>query len=192
MMKNEKGVTLMALSITIMLIFILASVTIKGINEGAEDVQDNKLNAELGIIRQAITEQYMLAKAVGELKVPATNEQVTFWIGDRIESASTIELPEANYNSKDSNGTKFFNRIANYQPVYQEDFYYRLSTEEQLKELGITRGDFKCTYIVNYSTGEVYNETNQVTSDSYLLYMPSTIYDIDSKTEDTNLFNDWN
>lgn len=36
--------------------------------------------------------------------------------------------------------------------------YYRINNE-QFKELGIT--DIKDTYIVNYKTGEVYNETQK-------------------------------
>ena len=40
---------------------------------------------------------------------------------------------------------------------------------EQFKELGIT--DIKDTYIVNYKTGEVYNETQKTTNDGNILYI---------------------
>ena len=46
--------------------------------------------------------------------------------------------------------------------------YYRINNE-QFKELGIT--DIKDTYIVNYKTGEVYNETQKTTNDGNILYI---------------------
>ena len=51
--------------------------------------------------------------------------------------------------------------------------YYNLKSfvknNEQFKELGIT--DIKDTYIVNYKTGEVYNETQKTTNDGNILYI---------------------
>ena len=53
-------------------------------------------------------------------------------------------------------------------------------------------GDVKHTYIVNYKTAEVYNETKKVTSDFRLLYLPSTKYPTNNTTtEDKVNFNDW-
>ena len=66
---------------------------------------------------------------------------------------------------------------------------------QELQKLGMSqdKNAVTYTYIVNYKTGEVYNETKQATSASELLYLPSTVYDKDGnhQTDEKN-FNDWN
>lgn len=119
------------------------------------------------------------------------NGPVSFWLGERIEDATWIDVPR---DRKDQNTAEFLEKLNHYEPVYQEDFYYRVGVQE-LQKLGISqdKNAVTYTYIVNYKTGEVYNETKQATSASELLYLPSTVYDKDGnhQTDEKN-FNDWN
>ena len=173
MMKNKKGITLVSLVVTILIMVILIGIGITAAYTSINDVKDNKLMTELGIVRQAIMEQYALAEAVNQTKIPKDSDnKVAFWIGEPKENAKS-ELD--------------FLSIEN--PIYQEQIYYELAPVD-LKKIGVN--DAKDTYIVNYSTGEVYNETTKTTSDdTTLLYLPSTIYDISTQTEDTENFSDW-
>lgn len=205
MMKNEKGITLIALAVTVIILMILVGTGVTAVYTGINEVKDNKLQTELGIVRQAILEQYTLAEAVQKTKVLASESQVSFWVGDRIYPTDPIYIPTNDYiNSEDKNAQIFIEKVTNrVTPTYQEDFYYRLN-DEQLKEIGIGNktvmqgeeetevGVSKYTYIVNYHTGEVYNESKKVTSTHYLLYLPSTIFPTESNTEQEDRFQDWN
>lgn len=188
MMKSEKGVTLTVLAITIILMFILVAIGVNVTNMNMGSVKDNRLKTELGMVRQAITEQYLMAKAVNQIKIPASNPKVSFWLGERLQTASTIQLPAKNNVVETEEINYFYDRIGNYNCEYQEDYYYRLNPEE-LKEIGIK--DSKDTYIVNYKTGEVYNETIQKYSQGELLYLSPIPNNEAEQTEDTTSFNDW-
>lgn len=171
MMKKNKGITLVSLTITIVLMIILTGIGVTTAYTSINDIRDNKLYTELGIVRQAIMEQYALAEAVGQIKILNTESPVSFWKGTQIENN---EIPDF-FSKKD--------------PEFQEEYYYKL-TPEDLKTIGIM--DAKHTYIVNYSTGEVYNETKKTMSNGKQLYLPPTTYDTSNQaTEDNTSFNDW-
>ncbi len=189
MIKNEKGITLVSLMLTVILMLMLAGVGIRVTFSGIKNVENNQLKAELGIVRQAIIEQYSLAEATNQIKISVTKETVSFWRGKRIENFSEIQLPEESLVKENSEVQEFYRKRNQYDCQYQEDYYYRLNPE-MLSQIGIAEA--KYTYIVNYKTGEVYNETKQMTSNSNLLYLPSTVYENHSKTEDNTSFNDWN
>lgn len=202
MMKKEKGITLIALAVTVIVLMILVGTGVTAVYTGINEVKDNKLQTELGIVRQAILEQYTLAEAVQKTKVPASEPQVSFWVGDRINPSDPIYVP-TDINPEDQNAQIFMDKITNrVTPTYQEDFYYRLNAE-QLKEIGIGNktvikdneetevGVSKYTYIVNYSTGEVYNESRKATSTGNWLYLPSTVFPMESNSEEDH-FEDWN
>lgn len=192
MMKKENGITLMLLAVSVLVMIILIGTGMTAVYTGINEVKDNKLNTELGIVRQAIVEQYALAEAVGKTKVLKEDVPVSFWIGEKIDNGDMIYVPTSGLNAEDENATEFFSRIQDCHPVYQEDFYYRLQKEE-LQQLGITSEESEYVYIVNYATGEVYNETKKLTSTGNLLYIPSTVFPIDSDgIEENQDFNDWN
>lgn len=172
MMKKNEGITLVSLVITIIIMLMLAGIGVTTAYTSINGVRDDKLKTELGVIRQATLEQYTLAQAVNQTKTLATEPQVSFWIGEKITDKNEIT----------------FISLSEYNPQYQEEFYYRLNPEN-LRKIGIK--DAKYTYIVNYSTGEVYNETQKTTSDHQQLYLPSTIYNNSPQKEDFKNFNDW-
>ena len=190
MIKNDEGVTLAILVVTVILLLIL---TVVGINISfmeITEVEDSREVTQLGMIRQAITEQYHKAIALNQIKVSVTKPKVSFWIGEMITDFSTINLPNETILTKTEDSDEFYAKQETYQYEYQEECYYRL-TPEDLKKIGI--GDAKDTYIVNYSTCEVYNETKQLNSQSQLLYLPSVKTEKQQLVEvgDKKSFNDW-
>ncbi len=65
--KNESGVTLIALVITIIIIIILAGITIDIGSENITKSADNRMKSELGIVQHAILERYTKAELTGEV-----------------------------------------------------------------------------------------------------------------------------
>lgn len=187
MMKNENGVTMIILVVTILLLFILAGVGVTAGIGNMSFVTDDKLEIELGIVRQAVTEQYGKAVAVGKMQVNASESDVAFWLGERITDFSNIQLPKEDSIMQTQQTEAFYQMASYYYPVYQEDFYYRLSPED-LSQIGI--GNAKATYVVNYSTGEIYNETQKVNHESKLLYLPGSNSVKEPVSED-HTFDDW-
>lgn len=186
MMKNEKGITLVSLVVTVLVLGILAGMAIVSTTKTVKNVKDNNLTTELGLVRQAVTEQYGKAMAVGQTKTLPSEVQVSFWVGEKITDFYDINLPEQLSIITNDDVTEFYNMASNYSCQYQEDYYYRL-TPENLEQLGLK--DAESTFVVNYSTAEVYNETEQVNSLSELLYLPKTRYEsVETNSQD---FNDW-
>lgn len=188
MIKSEKGITLMVLTVTIIVLLILAGV---GLNTGLtslNDVKSNQLNAELSMVRQAIVERYAEAVAVNQTEKLPSEALVSFWMGERIENFSEIQLPEKSSVKENEDVNDFYGKTTQYVCKYQEDYYYRL-TPENLKQMGIA--DAEHTYIVNYKTGEVYNETKKVDGNSELLYLPAMTSNKTGYSGDQESFNDW-
>lgn len=166
MIKNNKGITLTTLVITILVLTIIVGITGVTSYKSISEYRDNRLAIELGIVRQAIVERYEKAKAVGKLK---SEDNSNYWIGEKLDN---FEEP---YNSKN----KF---------EYPEDWYYKLD-KDNLEQLGLSNSNY--TYIVNYSTGEVYNETKQRYSTGDWIYLgPLNTNQSTDESEDDS-FKDW-
>ena len=185
-MKDNSGITLISLVVTIIILGILTGITIFSVHDTITEVKDSKLSTELGVVRHAVTEQYGKAAALGQTGKLPDEEQVSFWAGEKITDFYDIDLPDQSAVIENSDVAEFYNTLVDYSCEYQEDFYYRL-TPEILKQIGVS--DAKDTYVVNYHTGEVYNETQKVNSLSELLYLPKSRYDLE-KTHSQE-FNDW-
>lgn len=174
-MKNNKGITLAVLAITVVILFILVGVGISQTYLGVSESKVRKEKVELGIVRQAIAEQYIKAASLNGLNKPISEETSNFWKGTRVESFSG-KLPEKSSLNIDSDEQdeidEFYTITSSYDVSnydYQEELYYELLPND-LKEMGIT--DAKDTYIVNYQTKEVYNSTLKVNNENKLLYLP--------------------
>lgn len=166
-MKNENGITLSALVITIIVIFILASISI---NYGVDTLNESKaktLEASLEMVEQAVAEQYVKATELNLLNVKTTSEQPSTFVGTIIKANDLPQIAGSDsivFQKKEELAGK-----TNADITYAES-YYRL-TPTDLEKLKIeSDDDTKYTYIVNYSTGEVYNETKQKTSLGKTLY----------------------
>ncbi|MCI8272490.1 MAG: hypothetical protein HFJ55_00200 [Clostridia bacterium] len=168
-MKNSNGITLIALAITIIIMMIIASVSIYVGNSNIKDAIENKQLAELGMIQQTVLEAYTKyqmtrneAILVGEVVPYETVESLLKEIGEEPKI-----MRQAGTGMIDPDGN-IIDSIYYDEPIECE--YYRMSADS-LKKLGITETDEEVTYIVNYSTGEVINETTIKTTSGKPLYI---------------------
>ena len=151
----EKGITLLALVITIVVLIILASITINIGKDGIKESKENTMLSELGMVQNAILQR--------KTKADLTNET---YPGETITEAN-INLEETIQKIND-------NRASGEEEISRKDsddsHYYFLSTENGgLEELGITNSED--AYIVNYETGEVINYTTKLTGTGKPLYI---------------------
>lgn len=145
MIKANKGITLVALVITIVVLLILASVTIYSGTNATKMAQSNTLMIELDMVQHAILERY------SEYSL-TQNENIL--VGTEIEYSEVNEIA-------DSIGVT----------LKATEGYYQLEPSE-LSDLGIS--DAVDTYIVNYQTGEVINKSQLETQSGYVLYVSSS------------------
>ena len=152
MLKENKGITIIALVVTIVVLLILASVTINGVIQGVDESEENKLLSELSMVQHAVTQRYT--------KYELTKDRDVL-VGTKIQT-STLENVPNTINWKVTQ----FDEINN-----PEREYYRVNKSDLVK-LGLS-GDDKTdsSYVVNYSTGEVYNETSKQTKSGKVLYL---------------------
>ena len=151
-MKNEKGITLIALTVTIIVLLILASVgTYSGVN-ALRDAKEEKQIAEVGMLQQPLVEnytKYLTTKNDMYLR----GEAVEYDDVSAIASEMGVTLKVSAYTVEEGKSP---------------EYYYRLSTSD-LKEMGVSQ--VEDSYIVNYKTGEVINETLKVTMSGQPLYV---------------------
>lgn len=147
MVKSEnKGITLIALTITIVILLIIAGITITGSITGVDESKTNKLLTELDMVQHAVLERYT--------KYSLTKDE------DLLVGTQTSSLPSIGDNNWQIQS-----------PSKPYEYYYTLVPED-LNMLGITNTED--TYIVNYSTGEVYNNTTKTTVSGDILYKSAT------------------
>lgn len=161
MIRESKGITLIALSITVIVLLILAGVSIYEGLDVISDVRENKQMTELEMIQHAILEKYTKYKLTGNEQILAgvimTYDEVEKVIDDintKSVDEEDITLKQSYYNIGDNPNL--------------DELYYKLRTA-QLTELDITKAED--IYIVNYKTGEVINFTQRVTNKGTPLYI---------------------
>ena len=202
MIRNNKGVTLTILVITIITLIIILSITVNyGVGE-LREITNRRLEAQLGIVQEAVIQRYALVKASNQLgikaKAIATDAKLATdtgrpsrLVGTRLATSSAIlnygftdvKLKE-NYSANEANKT-------------YEEFYYLLD-ESDMKDLGVEKGISSTTdsntsekaisYIVNYSTGEIFDIINKkyYNNEDYIYIQPT---DVTMESENYN-YND--
>ena len=155
MINSEKGITLLALVITIVVLIILASITVNIGKEGIKESKEDAMLSELAMVQNAILQR--------KTKADLTQED---YPGETIATAG-INLEEVIEEIND-------NRASGEEEISKKDsdnnHYYFLSTENGgLEALGITNSED--AYIVNYETGEVINYTTKLTGTGKPLYI---------------------
>jgi Tfp pilus assembly protein PilE len=88
--KYEKGVTLVALVITIIVILILAGVTVNLSIDSVSSTRDRNLQSELEMIQQAIVTEYTKALELGNIS--ETDVVPSNFIGEQITGIPTATL----------------------------------------------------------------------------------------------------
>ena len=155
---NESGVTLISLVIMVIVVLILALSSIYAGGESMEDIVERQNQSTLNMIQEIVISQYSKAMYLGHSGKSLAESQPESYYGECLDT-------EAEYSSiifpTDANEfvstTVYMNSLNTY-----DDCYYRLS-QTDLKNLGITdateNNESVHSYIVRYSTGEVYDET---------------------------------
>lgn len=169
---NEKGITLIALTVTIVLMMIIAGITISNSVPNYDSTRENVAVAELNMVRQAILEK----KTTNDLtdgNYPGTQ------FSSKSEFQSKLDTVK-NLLKTDDQREKLFTEegainVDNYLQYYEiSNKKTDSNTESDFEKLGIqsSRGnDEEYIYIVNYSTGSVLNESMPVTNKGTLLYI---------------------
>ena len=152
---SEKGITLLALVITIVVLIILASITVNIGKEGIKESKEDAMLSELAMVQNAILQR--------KTKADLTQED---YPGETMATAG-INLEEVIEEIND-------NKASGEEEISKKDsdnnHYYFLSTENGgLEALGITNSED--AYIVNYETGEVINYTTKLTETGKPLYI---------------------
>ena len=160
--KDNKGITLMALIITIIVLTILTGIGIgvsTGMRGNINESKEAMATAELSKIQQAVLENYIKYKQMN---------QERFLKGEAI--SYDYALKKFNQLGLDSNQKL---KAASYDTATAGDpslFYYKLD-KMHLKEMGLQNINNNNEYIVNYSSGEVFNITQKKTASGNVLYV---------------------
>lgn len=157
-MKNNKGITLIALIITIVVLLIIAGISISGGITGIEEANDNRTMTELEKVQHAITQRYS--------KFELTKD-TSLIVGTKIDDLPTIPTPTG--ETKAPTWKVFQVTSGATVSTHPERKYYRLSKSD-LQNLGLTGSENGSSYIVNYYSGEIFDENKKQTSKGIVLY----------------------
>ncbi len=157
-MKNNKGITLIALIITIVVLLIIAGISISGGITGIEESNDNRAMTELEKVQHAITQRYS--------KFELTKD-TSLIVGTKIDDLPTIPTPTG--ETKAPTWKVFQVTSGATVSTHPERKYYRLS-QSDLQNLGLTGSENGSSYIVNYYSGEIFDENKKQTSKGTVLY----------------------
>ena len=159
-MREERGITLIALVITVIILIILAGIgigSVGGLRGDITNADDTVAVTNIKKVQQAVLEAYIMYKQT---------ENINFLKGTKMEyseaqniAAQFNELIEnINIELKQTNSTD------------DDKCYYRIAPQN-LKELGMTNTVSQDEYMVNYSTGEVFNITRKKSVSGDILYV---------------------
>ena len=124
-MKNNKGITIITLVTTIVVILILAAITIfYGLSKNTDKAIDTKAIDEVYSLLDAVTNRALMHRI---------NPDFYTFVGTSGEFTYTIDGKEETYSS--------------------DDGWYLVSEEDELNELGIS--NLNGSYLVNYDNGGV-------------------------------------
>lgn len=146
-LKTQKGITIVSLVITIIILLIISSIGINfGIN-GINSTKDSKLEAELNMVQHAVLEQYAKYK---------TTKDIVYLVGNKVSEEQLKDIT-----------SELGITLVNIPDTYSNKDYYKLD-KASLNEIGIR--DTYDEYIVNYISGEVINITQKKLSNNNPLY----------------------
>ena len=162
-LQEKSGITLIALSVTIVVLTILAGVSIgasKGMKSNINRSKEITAMSDASKIQQAVIETYIKYRQM---------KNSTFLKGTKITYAEAKSI-ESNFQEIDSSIS--LKETQNYDEIEIEDgkYYYKL-TKSDLEALGLSNIDSKDEFVVNYSTGEVFNISNPKTALGNAVYL---------------------
>ncbi len=154
-LKNEKGITLIALVVIIVVLLILTGITINMGKEGIRESKEDAMLSELGMVQNAVLQR--------KTKADLTEEA---YPGDKIDIA-TVNSVITEINNQQTTGEDI--ELKDNSEGKENNYYLLTNSNNGLSNLGITNSEDE--YIVNYETGEVINSTTKVTESGKPLYI---------------------
>ena len=148
-LRKNKGITMVALVITIIILLNLAGISVTGVIRGIDETNESTQISQLEMVQHALLER--------KTKADLTKEKLETLPGTTADYTELQNLINEINTMSSANITLRGNK---------ED-YKELSTAD-LKELGIEKETN--TFIVSYKTGEVINKTQKVTKAGRALY----------------------
>ncbi len=143
----EKGVTMLVLVITIIVLLILAGVSINFAIKDSDFAIEKKQLSELEMVGHAVYQQYIKYKETGTEEFLIRDTEYTDLAEITIDSDMLGEEINPEVKIKQSEADESI-----------ENKWYKLD-KTALKKIGIQNSSYE--YIVKYSTGEVYNITSK-------------------------------
>ncbi len=148
--KNQTGVTIVSLVITVIVLMIVAGIGVKVGTDQITKTKDNTVVSELSMVQHAILEQYTKYK---------TTKNANYLVGNMVSGEELNSITS-------TLGVTLVTVPSSYSE--KERAYYKLD-KASLLEIGIKNTDDE--YVVNYISGEVMNITKKATSEGNALYV---------------------
>ena len=148
--RENKGITLIAVTITVVLLLIILGISITGALRGIDETEEATQISELNMVQHAILERYT--------KAQLTKETLETLPGTKIEIDEVQSIIDEIYSMTGQN-------------IELKGKEYIILDKTDLENLGIT--DEEDTFIVNYKTGEVINMSIKATKSGNALYIYS-------------------
>lgn len=188
-MKNDRGITLIALIVTILVLGIVLAISLDYGSKNVDKIENKKIESELSMVQQAIVQQYAWAKNKNELgKIANSIYEDTNLSSDTNRPKDLIGTRISDVVTLQKAGFKNFLVKYDATPKSQanltyEQYYYEI-TKDDLKLLKINEDENSAftkdhTYIVNYYTGEVFDTKNKTYKKTEVdngdpVYLPGT------------------
>lgn len=146
-MKNNSGVSIITLVVTIMIIIILASIAIMSGRDSIDETSKTKVDVEIGSLKEAVSAR-MIDYARNSLKYPL--------IGKKVDDV-TVYLPYIE-NLSEEEKDAFTARV---NAASSKDVY-RIVDSIAAASLGVDAVNENHYFIVDYATGSVYGSIDMV------------------------------
>ena len=159
-LKSQKGITLVALVVTVIVLLILAGIGIGELSNNNEDITQTKDTislTELNKVQQVVIENYLKY-------IQIKNEHILTGVGQKIDEEKYNEI---NNKLKQISNNEF--QLKEYSDNTDESYY--MLNGDDLRSLGLQNIHNNDLYVVNYSTGEVFNYTQQKNAAGDVLYI---------------------
>lgn len=155
MLKENKGITLIALIITIIIVIIIGAIGVKAGRDSIRAGKDNRLLTELDMVQHAVMERYTKYKLTNN-ENDLVGTRLAYSTAKSVADEMKVNLPE-------------------------QLTYYELN-DSDLKNLGLETSEF--TYIVNYPNGIVMNSKEKIANNGEALYKDTGVIRVPTETTD--------
>lgn len=171
MMKSKNGITMILLIATVSILMIVTAITLNVGFTSIDKIKEDRLQTQLSNVQQAVFQQYMILKSNNEDgQIPVNPVTDVEFSNDSKRPKELIGTRIVNENTLLKND--FNNYIVKYDNISTMPFekYYYILEDDDIAQIGLRESKKKednYRYIVNYSTGEVFDIEHKIYIDEY-------------------------